>query len=515
MLVLLETSTGFALFKLRHESRLRAATEEDLGAIFESDPERLGKFLKLKAFQKFKDLSEALTAAAALSEGKLSKSLKKFLKRNVEQSDAVAVCEPKLAGIVKEKLDLECVYDPGLNEVMRGLRARYSDLLRSELELETERPMVLGLAHSLSRYKLKFSPDKIDTMIVQAIALLDDLDKEINTYAMRLREWFGWHFPELSKLVPDNALYAKLIAQMGTRRGVSRIDWEQFGDQVHREAVESAARVSMGTEISDEDERNIEELALQVVSLSEYRAELFAYLCNRMRAIAPNLTAMVGEIVGARLIAHAGSLLNLAKFPASTIQILGAEKALFRALKTKHPTPKYGLIYHASLVGQAPPRIKGKISRVLAAKTALAVRLDALTERDENVEQITAVDDESAARVALGMENRAKVERRLRQLESAASSRAPGRRQAQSYPATVHADSTRSRPSRYDPPVEKRSYRVGDDALPSDGYSFRPAAANKAYTSADQADDKKRHRNGPSGTGSRESKRPKEADERP
>lgn len=88
----------------------------------------------------------------------------------------------------------------------------------------------------------------------------------------------------------------------------------------------------------------------------------YEYLKNRMMAIAPNLTVLVGELVGARLIAHAGTLINLAKHPASTIQILGAEKALFRALKTKKDTPKYGLIYHATLVGQASTKMKGKVS---------------------------------------------------------------------------------------------------------------------------------------------------------
>jgi nucleolar protein 58 len=101
---------------------------------------------------------------------------------------------------------------------------------------------------------------------------------------------------------------------------------------------------------------NIQDLCDQVVDLSEYRAQLFEYLRSRMVAIAPNLTVLVGELVGARLIAHAGSLINLAKQPASTVQILGAEKALFRALKTKHETPKYGLIYHASLIGQSAPK---------------------------------------------------------------------------------------------------------------------------------------------------------------
>ena len=117
----------------------------------------------------------------------------------------------------------------------------------------------------------------------------------------------------------------------------------------------------MGTEISDSDLTHIHALCDQVISISEYRTQLSEYLRNRMIAIAPNLTALVGELVGARLISHAGSLLSLAKHPASTVQILGAEKALFRALKTKHDTPKYGLIYHASLVGQAPPKLKGKV----------------------------------------------------------------------------------------------------------------------------------------------------------
>merc|ERR1739838_1251718 len=119
-------------------------------------------------------------------------------------------------------------------------------------------------------------------------------------------------------------------------------------------------------------------------------------------AIAPNLTAMVGDIVGARLISHAGSLLNLAKHPASTVQILGAEKALFRALKTKKDTPKYGLIYHASLIGRTGAKNKGKMSRMLAAKSALATRVDALGEETNTT---------------LGVEHRAKLEKTLRFLE--------------------------------------------------------------------------------------------------
>ena len=221
-------------------------------------------------------------------------------------------------------------------------------------------------------------------MVIQAVGLLDDLDKELNNYAMRLREWYGWHFPEVGKILPDNLTYAKVVLKMGMRTNAKNIE---FGtdlltpeDEAH---IKEAAEISMGSEISSEDELNIRELCNQIIFLTEYRQTLTEYLRTRMMTIAPNLTTMVGELVAARLISHAGSLISLAKMPGSTIQIFGAEKALFRALKTKSQTPKYGLIYHASIVGQANPKIKGKISRSLASKCALCIRVDALGENTE------------------------------------------------------------------------------------------------------------------------------------
>lgn len=211
----------------------------------------------------------------------------------------------------------------------------------------------------------------------------------------------------MQAIVNDNAQYAKVVLSVGFRTNFKNCDFSSiFEDETLEKTVKDAAEVSMGTEIADMDIINIQALAEQVLSLTEYRIQLFTYLKNRMNAIAPNLTILVGELVGARLISHAGSLMNLAKQPASTVQILGAEKALFRALKTKHDTPKYGLIYHASLIGQAAPKNKGKISRVLAAKASLATRVDALT--DETTENIDTT---------IGYEGRAKVEARLRQLE--------------------------------------------------------------------------------------------------
>ena len=148
---------------------------------------------------------------------------------------------------------------------------------------------------------------------------------------------------------------------MGFRTNAATTDFSSILPEELESTVKVAAEISMGTEISDSDINHIHSLCDQVIAITAYRTQLAEYLRNRMTAIAPNLTALVGDLVGARLISHAGSLLSLAKHPASTVQILGAEKALFRALKTKHDTPKYGLIYHASLIGQAPPKLKGKV----------------------------------------------------------------------------------------------------------------------------------------------------------
>ena len=136
----------------------------------------------------------------------------------------------------------------------------------------------------------------------------------------------------------------------------------------------------MGMDISEVDLLNVATFTSRLVSLSAYRAQLFEYLQSKMDIVAPNLAALIGEVVGARLISHAGSLVNLAKSPASTIQILGAEKALFRALKTKGNTPKYGLIFHSSFIGRAAAKNKGRISRYLANKCAIASRIDSFSE---------------------------------------------------------------------------------------------------------------------------------------
>jgi len=400
-------------------------------------PELAQDAVKLKAFFKFEDTVDALQSATAAVEGKLSKGLKKFLQKNIvdkEIQDQILVSDSKVGKAIHDKLGLDCMHDSSVMELFRGIRSQVDHLITG-LRSEDLSAMQLGLSHSLSRYKLKFSPDKVDTMIVQAISLLDDLDKELNTYAMRVREWYGWHFPEMGKIVTDNLGYARTVRKMGFRTNASTSDLSDIMEEEIEEDVKEAAEISMGTEISDGDLANIQHLAEQVISITEYRSQLYDYLKNRMNAIAPNLTIMVGELVGARLIAHSGSLLNLAKHPASTVQILGAEKALFRALKTKHDTPKYGLLYHASVVGQAQPKNKGKMSRVLAAKAVLMARFDAFADEPN---------------LQVGLDARAKVDGRQRQLEGGQALAPSANKAAKPGPAKVEA----ATPKGYNPDAD-------------------------------------------------------------
>jgi nucleolar protein 58 len=406
--ILSETSAGYAVFKSTDKKLLERS---NLASLSESIDDTTNA-LKLKKFAKFGSASAALGEATAIGEGKATPLLQSLLDEVLEgKKAALAVADPKLANALKKlpQLHIQPVSDSSTDEVFRAVRQHLS-LLIPDLLPKDIATMSLGLSHSLSRHKLRFSPDKVDTMIIQAISLLDDLDKELNQYAMRVKEWYGWHFPEMARIINDNLAYSRVILKTGMRSNASSTDLSEILTEDVESAVKAAAEVSMGTEITKDDLATITSLADQVVQLTDYRATLSSYLSSRMVAIAPNLTTLVGELVGARLIARAGSLTNLSKNAASTIQVLGAEKALFRALKTKHDTPKYGLIYHASLVGQATGKNKGKVARVLAAKAALGLRIDAMdTTTDVDGKEMT-----EEQRAYAGTRYREFVERKLR-----------------------------------------------------------------------------------------------------
>ena len=189
------------------------------------------KIVKLKAFVKFKDTKDAMKAIEKLMSGKMSKSLQKFLDKNIVQKgieDELLVAEKKLGKCIQEKLGITCKTGDKANEVMRCIRFQMQSLISGIEDNQQFKQMQLGLAHSVSRYKLSFSSDKVDTMIIQAVSLLEDLDKELNNYAMRLKEWYGWHFPELARVVTDNIVYAQAVQLIGMRTNVKNFKDEEL-----------------------------------------------------------------------------------------------------------------------------------------------------------------------------------------------------------------------------------------------------------------------------------------------
>ncbi|KAA6378046.1 MAG: putative Nucleolar protein 56, partial [Streblomastix strix] len=196
---------------------------------------------------------------------------------------------------------------------------------------------------------------------------------------------YGGHFPELTSITKDNLIHCKVLLLIKNKKNVSEEILPQLEEatdnnsSMAREIIE-ASKVSMGYDLSEVDLDHILIFAKRIVELSSYREKLRGYLVSKMTSVAPNLTALLGFYVAAQLVSHAGSLTSLAKAPASTIQILGAEKALFRALKARSNTPKYGLLFRSAFIQKALAKNKGRMSRFLANKCAIACRIDSFSE---------------------------------------------------------------------------------------------------------------------------------------
>lgn len=235
-----------------------------------------------------------------------------------------------------------------------------------------------NVSMELAKLRVKGAAEKRDLIIAQAIQMLDDLDRTVNLFMGRLREWYGIHFPELDRLIEKHETYARLVMNLGYRDNFSFEALEKEGIPKERaEATAKAAEASMGAEIAEQDLAEIQALSRNVLELYELRKSMENYVDKTMEEVAPNTRAVAGSLLGARLIAIAGSLQNLAIRPASTVQVLGAEKALFRSLKTGARPPKHGLIFQHALLHDAKRWQRGKIARVLAGKLAIAARADA------------------------------------------------------------------------------------------------------------------------------------------
>lgn len=388
--VLFEHAAGYALFKLKEFEEVATFLPQVEESVL--DVSKFSQVVSLIGFYPFKHAAEALSNINAISEGIVTEDLKLFLETNVPKGGKkgciLGVGDSKLSASINDATSIKCSHIGVIPEVIRGIRMHFAKLVKGFSAVTSDKAQ-LGLSHSYSRAKVKFNVNKSDNMIIQSIALLDQMDKDINTFSMRIREWYSYHFPELIKIVPENALFAKCVKVIKNRKELTTESLEKLEaivmDSSKAQAIIDASKSSMGMDISPIDLLNIDLFASRVIGLTDYRKELSGYLQNKMKVVAPNLATLIGDTVGARLISHAGSLTNLAKCPASTVQILGAEKALFRALKTRGNTPKYGLIFHSSFIGRAGSKNKGRISRYLANKCSIASRIDCFSENATTV----------------------------------------------------------------------------------------------------------------------------------
>ena len=285
------------------------------------DAGKFGKMVKLHGFKPFTSAANALEQINCVSEGVASEDLQNFLEQNLpRQKDAskakyqLGVSDSKLGNSIVETTKIPCVCNDHVGEIIRGIRQHFTKFVKGFKGGDYEKAQ-LGLAHSYSRAKVKFNVNRSDNMIIQAIALIDTLDKDINTFIMRVREWYGWHFPELVKIVNDNYMYARLALVIKdkstlTDDALSALK-EITGDEDNAKEVIEAAKASMGQDISPVDLVNIEAFAKRVISLAEYRTSLHNYLSDKMSVVriffddrSRKQSMTLSQIVGLMIMIH-------------------------------------------------------------------------------------------------------------------------------------------------------------------------------------------------------------------
>lgn len=272
---------------------------------------------------------------------------------------------------ISSKIDDVYEFEPN-NLGEKYLRKQFR-LIKDKLKLDDVRlnQFLTNIGIELTKINIKTSVKK-DRIVMEVIDAIDEIDKSLNIFMARLREWYGLHFPEINRLIEKHEKYAKIVSKYGLRKNITEKEFLPL------------IKESIGIELNEDDEKILKEYSTNILNLYKLREEMEKYLENTMKEIAPNFTALAGSLLAARLIALAGSLDKLAKKPSSTIQLLGAEKALFRYLHGRGKSPKHGILYTHPLIQQAPPLKKGKIARILASKLSIAIKMDYYGKKDKS-----------------------------------------------------------------------------------------------------------------------------------
>ncbi|MCK9151483.1 NOP5/NOP56 family protein [Methanobacterium alcaliphilum] len=317
----------------------------------------------------------------AIREGKLVDEESILLNRIVKKYDSIIIETNKGIFNYKNLKNSEKFKFESPNPGGEYLRSNLIPILIEVGSITDElsfRSRIHTLYIELTKQRIQESSEAEDKLLIQTINAIDEIDESLGKLAERIMEWYGIHFPELDT-IKNHAAYINLIAQHGNRDNMIKNGLSSFNIDI---------KSSMGAEIEEEDLIIIQNFAKSLHSLQESRQSMEEYVDNKMEKIAPNLRDLAGASLGAKLIAHVGSLKQLALFPSSTIQIIGAEKALFRHLKTGERPPKHGLIFQHPDVRGAKWWLRGKIARALASKISIAVRKDVFSgELDSSIKE--------------------------------------------------------------------------------------------------------------------------------
>ena len=328
-----------------------------------------------------KDPKKTAEKLQRIEEGKLIDEISSLVDKLRDKGYTHFVFEnQKMARSAGEKLNIEVSVEPSseAGKLLRENLEKFALDLKIVEKPEQLRVHVHNVSIELAKMKVKTTVERHDLLAAQAVQMVDDLDKSLNVFMSRVREWFGLHYPELDRLLDKHETYARLVVNLGKRENFTVENLEKEGlPNKKAQSIAKVAAASMGADLGDDDLAQIQDICRNVLELYRVRQSLENYVDSVMEEIAPNTRAIGGSLLGARLLALSGGLLNLAKLPASTIQVLGAEKALFRSLKTKARPPKHGIIFQHPDIHDAKRWQRGKIARALAGKLSIAARVDA------------------------------------------------------------------------------------------------------------------------------------------
>jgi nucleolar protein 56 len=334
----------------------------------------------------YPDTELAARNLIAMRQGKTTDLLKSIINEIPRDDETTVVVETRwLKEALQDETNLRIEVED-ISSPIKWFRATGEKKLIDQNLVGSEKESIefrKEVAVHISRDRIRAATEERDLLVKHAIDSLDEIDSSINEMDMRLREWYSLHFPSLVKKIEDTKTLAKIISEGGLKSKITPESLDNLGlSQKKVEAISTSRSKDTGADIRPKDAEIISNLAESLLKLIRLRENLQEYIEKTMTEVAPNMSTLVEPLIAARLLSHAGSLKELARKPSSTVQVYGAEKALFRSLKTGAKPPKHGVIYQVPEIHTAPYWQRGNISRALAGKLSIAARVDAYSKRN-------------------------------------------------------------------------------------------------------------------------------------